>query len=1407
MVVEKGSVLTLKAGVMIKPESGYGDLVVNGGLEARGTSSSRIYFTSYKDDSVGGDTNGDATKSNPAPDDWGGVVFNPTSDDSRCVLDYVVVRYGGYWPTTAGDTGIRCIGVSPTISNSIISNTHGSGIYCESGANPTITTNQIMDNSDYGVCNVDSSVKVNATNNWWGDASGPYHKALNPNGRGNAVSDNVIFDPWLKQLPIEPIVDTIPPVITSGPTVSDITSTSAVITWLTDEVSNSVVEYGTTTVYGLLATGADDTNHSVTLTGLLASTTYHYRVGSTDANGNTTRSKDYTFTTTASHVPDEFVLVGSDPDDKLKVDIKQVFASSDAEKLSFKVIAHKPWGKNMFIAVRINSDQDLNTGDPKTGVDYMALVLMENGDVTGDLGAYNQDEENFTPIGDLIDVKCKTNSDICQFSVKLSDIGNPDAVDFDVMVGEDLEFAEVDFAPDEGFYTYRLRETPTVVGNVLLQDDFNNGKMDGWTVGGLQGDWKVNMITASNGVLQQDSNTYDGTEGAEGTYIGTYVYAGDISWTDYDFQVRMHPVDDDGIGVLFRYVDSSNYYRLLWVGDESSAGPFIRLDKIVGEVQTVLKYDNGERTRYDPDNWYTVKVSLSGNQITIYIDDVMWNQVTDADITKGMVGLFCYAQGGAQFDDVLVTSVSPAPVVSDNVLNLDGNGDYAEVSHSASLNITGNITIEAWVKPDVAGASWPMIVTKGTVNTGYLLFFDAGRIHLRLKLSPDTGVVGSTNLAANTWHHVVGVYDGTNAIVYVNGVQDGISKVGSITSTSNTNSLGIGGRESNFFKGQIDEVRIWNVARTQSDVQANMNRKLTGSEAGLVAYYDFDEPVGSTIAHDRTANGNNGTLHGDALFVASTRPTEPVVDTTPPTITSGPTVSDITLTSAVVKWNTDEASSSVVEYGVKPEYGLTAKGEDNVTAHSVSLTSLSSNTTYYYRVGSTDASSNTVWSEQKTFKTLVEVATKRTLSITSVEASPGDKVTISISITDATGLTAGDILVKYDAAVLTVGEVKGTDLISSLNLIVNKDVLGEIKLPMAGTKGIPSGSGAIVEIGLTVSKDAKVGTETILSFSDTEIYDESGAVIPVILENGVVKITQQGIKGDVNNDGKVRSNDAMLALRIAAGLMVPSDYQKWAADMNDDGKIRSNDAMLILRKAAGLAAPGKESIASIGKTITIMLGEAHGVAGERITASLMVDNVYQLASGDICIAYDSAVLRAVEVSSDSEVMLQSNLAETGMIRIAFAGADELNSKTVAKIQFDILADDVSPLTLQQVELYQEDALLVDSQKIDGVFSSWAIPPENSALLQNFPNPFNPETWIPYQLAEGGDVTIRIYNVKGQLIKTLELGYQPAGIYTHRIRAAYWDGKNEEGDRVASGVYFYQLSTGQFSAMRKLILVK
>ena len=98
-------------------------------------------------------------------------------------------------------------------------------------------------------------------------------------------------------------------------------------------------------------------------------------------------------------------------------------------------------------------------------------------------------------------------------------------------------------------------------------------------------------------------------------------------------------------------------------------------------------------------------------------------------------------------------------------------------------------------------------------------------------------------------------------------------------------------------------------------------------------------------------------------------------------------------------------------------------------------------------------------------------------------------------------------------------------------------------------------------------------------------------------------------------------------------------------------------------------------------------------------------------------------------------------------------------------------------------------------------------PEETSLLPNYPNPFNPETWIPYQLAEPADVTLTIYSVDGKLVQSLALGHQPVGTYQSRSRAAYWDGKNELGEPVASGVYFYTLTAGEFTATRKMLIRK
>ena len=101
----------------------------------------------------------------------------------------------------------------------------------------------------------------------------------------------------------------------------------------------------------------------------------------------------------------------------------------------------------------------------------------------------------------------------------------------------------------------------------------------------------------------------------------------------------------------------------------------------------------------------------------------------------------------------------------------------------------------------------------------------------------------------------------------------------------------------------------------------------------------------------------------------------------------------------------------------------------------------------------------------------------------------------------------------------------------------------------------------------------------------------------------------------------------------------------------------------------------------------------------------------------------------------------------------------------------------------------------------------ALTPKETALLPNYPNPFNPETWIPYQLAKPADVTLTIYDIQGHVVRDLDLGHQRIGIYHARNRAAYWDGRNALGESVASGVYFYTLTAGDFTSTRRMLILK
>ncbi|RKU23026.1 hypothetical protein C6500_02635 [Candidatus Poribacteria bacterium] len=177
-----------------------------------------------------------------------------------------------------------------------------------------------------------------------------------------------------------------------------------------------------------------------------------------------------------------------------------------------------------------------------------------------------------------------------------------------------------------------------------------------------------------------------------------------------------------------------------------------------------------------------------------------------------------------------------------------------------------------------------------------------------------------------------------------------------------------------------------------------------------------------------------------------------------------------------------------------------------------------------------------------------------------------------------------------------------------------------------------------------------------------------------------------------------------------------------------------------------------------------------------------------------------------DMNGDGSVNIQDLVViANGLGNIAAAPSAE--ALTVAKVEqwLKLAKQNVSTRPIQTSLSQQKFSYERGIQVLEDILR--ILRPNTTALLANYPNPFNPETWIPYQLATASDVRITIYDGFGTLVRQFALGHQPAGLYQARDRAAYWDGTNALGESVASGIYFYTLTTDDFSATRKMLILK
>ena len=178
--------------------------------------------------------------------------------------------------------------------------------------------------------------------------------------------------------------------------------------------------------------------------------------------------------------------------------------------------------------------------------------------------------------------------------------------------------------------------------------------------------------------------------------------------------------------------------------------------------------------------------------------------------------------------------------------------------------------------------------------------------------------------------------------------------------------------------------------------------------------------------------------------------------------------------------------------------------------------------------------------------------------------------------------------------------------------------------------------------------------------------------------------------------------------------------------------------------------------------------------------------------------------RKADVNNDGKVDVDDILAVIEAVDAA-AGAPALTQEDIKT--GSLQAADVRRWIRDAKAANADPAGIAALEQLLAALTRAEAPPEKTVLLANYPNPFNPETWIPYQLSAAAEVTVTLHSSDGKLVRTLELGQMPAGAYSDKDRAAYWDGRNAQGEPVASGVYFYTLTAGDFSATRKMVIRK
>lgn len=869
-------------------------------------------------------------------------------------------------------------------------------------------------------------------------------------------------------------------------------------------------------------------------------------------------------------------------------------------------------------------------------------------------------------------------------------------------------------------------------------------------------------------------------------------------------------------------------------------------------------------------------------------------------------------------------------------IDLDASGDYVEIPDSPSLSPTQQLTLEAWIRP--RGGANLIMKHQGDAGGGGRSFvfqanFDGS---LRVVISHDGSAGNAIDASSgggffsmNVWSHVATTYDGSTLRFYVNGIEIGsASGTGGIYDGTLPVRIGLFTTNNPSFNGEVDEVRIWDIALTQEELRQGMFTTLNGDESGLGGYWRFEDQDG----RDYTANGNNGAVNGDPAWVEGAPEVVdigsvpvavslPVTTTTylasldiPVSIgnTSGlgvvsaelfvtydgdlliPTATPVSRLGMTTGWtleyNIEQGNGTpidTIKVAMADEAALTGSG-DIAMLH---FTVTDQRSPAYSDLGLTHVLLNdgtppaitidgsvTLVGNTATIETdVTEIIPREPITVTVTDADADvtggvDQITVQVvnvdngdvvSLTiDETAATSGQFIETVDTE---FGAVKddGDEIIQAQadDLIefrfvdaLDDDGNGpETRIASVTAKGGNDGSIQVsvvtqpgdllyIEVvdadltiaGLTdvavlvetdggdnenVTLDAVAGeadvffgqiTTTPSAGVDGELTTAKGVAVTVTYDDVVTQVGDQVNRtatssvvdpfGDVDGNGLIQAYDASLVLQslLSNPPVVLTGLDLLSADVADDfGAIIPLDAAHILKKVVGLLPVFEVQEAG-------SLNHPQGVASpkrmveERLLAlrvgegyvSLWAEDLSGIVSGEVVL---EGVFGRMELGEELSDFLSVSGADGKRTQVLFAGAESVTGPG----ELLRVYTGVGPGSVQLTRAVFNDGSVV------GYAGEMHFTPQGYVLYGNVPNPFNPETVIRYGLPVESEVVLEVYDALGQQVKVLVSGVRSAG--DHEVM---WDGRNEMGGLVSSGVYFYRLRAGEgFSQMRRMLLLK